>query len=360
MSSAARAPIVSPVKPEGDEWKRWFIPGVFPMTVLEIATERGCASKDLLARARIPLSAAEIAESGLSLSQHLQLTAVVRQELDDPALAAELGWRLPPTALGSVGYAILASSTLREALEVLQRFWHLIGRASNLVVDTRGETGSIEIDINLPVPEAQRAEVTQICFAAIYRGIGALAPHTVDRAEIWFSFPEPVHGAYLRQRLGDVRFGMPSSQFRFPTKLLDTRLTMSNPTALSSAIKWCAREERERGLSDGQLVARLQSELKPGSDGYPSLEEMAKRLGMAPRTLRRHLQNEGTRYSTLVEAARRREALRLLDNPRLPAHEVAELLGYVDAANFTRAFRRWTGQTPSQYRSERLAKTGRR
>ncbi|MGE0327368.1 MAG: AraC family transcriptional regulator [Polyangiaceae bacterium] len=339
-----------------DEWKRWFIPGVFPMTVLEIATERGLSSKELLSRAGISLSAAEIAESGLTLSQHLLLTAVVRQELDDPSLAAEMGWRLPPTALGSVGYAILASSTLREALEVLQRFWHLIGRASNLVVHSQGEIGSIELDINLPVPAAQRAEVTQICFSAMYRGIGALAPQTVDQAEIWFAFPEPEHAAYLKRRLGNVRFGMPTSQFRFPTKLLDTRLAMSNPTALSSAMKWCAREERERGLSDGQLVARIGAELKPGQNGYPSLEDMAKRLGMAPRTLRRHLQNEGTRYSTLVEAARRREALRLLDNPRLPAHEVAELLGYVDAANFTRAFRRWTGQTPSQYRSEREGK----
>ncbi|MCA9633867.1 MAG: AraC family transcriptional regulator [Myxococcales bacterium] len=339
------------------DWQRWFIPGVFPMTVLEIASERGLASRDLLSRAGIPLSPQEIAESGLSLSQHLQLTQLVQQELADPSLSAELGWRLPPTALGSVGYAILASSTLREALEVLQRFWHLIGRASTLVVDTRGETGCIEIDVNLPVPDVQRSEVTQICFSAIYRGIAALAPQTEGEAEVWFSFPEPAHAAYLRRRLGNVRFGMPSSQFRFPTKLLDTRLGMSNSTALSSAIKWCAREEQERGLADGRLIARLQAELKPGPEGYPSLEDMARRLGMAPRTLRRHLQNEGTRYSALVETARRRESLRLLDNPRLQAHEVAEMLGYVDAANFTRAFRRWTGQTPSQYRSARKQRT---
>ena len=52
-----------------------------------------------------------------------------------------------------------------------------------------------------------------------------------------------------------------------------------------------------------------------------------------------------------LEAARRRDALRLLDNRALTAQEVAEMLGYRDAANFTRAFRRWTGQTPSQYRA---------
>ncbi len=80
---------------------------------------------------------------------------------------------------------------------------------------------------------------------------------------------------------------------------------------------------------------------------------MARRLGMAPRTLRRHLKQEGTRYSTMLDAARRRDALRLLDNPSLPANRIAELLGYEDPANFTRAFRRWTGQSPSQYRRAR-------
>ncbi|MGE3630895.1 MAG: helix-turn-helix transcriptional regulator, partial [Sandaracinaceae bacterium] len=78
--------------------------------------------------------------------------------------------------------------------------------------------------------------------------------------------------------------------------------------------------------------------------------ETAKKLAMAPRTVRRPLADEGTRFRALLEAARRRDALRLLETSGLAAHEVAAMLGYENGANFTRAFRRWTGQTPSQYR----------
>jgi len=334
-----------------EDWKRWFIPGAYPMTVLEIAADRGFSTGELLGRAHIELAPADIAETGLTFEQNMQLMQVVEQALDDPGLGVEMGWRLPPTALGSVGYAILASSTVAEALELLQRFWHLLGRTSTITIDTRGETGSIELGLRLPLTERQRVTVMEIHLVSMYRGLVALVPEAAKQTEAWFDFPEPSQGPYVRQRLGQVRYDMPACQFRFPTRLLECRLVMSNPVGLRAAVNWCKREEKERGLADGQLLGRLQSELKPGPGGYPSLDQMARRLGMAPRTLRRHLLQEGTRYSTLLEAARRREALRLLDNPSLAAHQIAEMLGYEDPANFTRAFRRWTGQTPSQYRN---------
>ncbi len=342
------------------DWKHWFIPGIIPMTLLEIAGERGLAAQDALASASIDITPSRIAESGLSFGQHLRLTQVVQEKLNLQALATEIGWRLPPTALGSVGYAILSSSTVREAIEILQRFWHLIGRASNISATIRKEISWVDIDVYLPITAQQQAMIKEISFVSMYRGVMAIAPAAAGCTEVWFDFPEPDHSGYLRERIGRVGFDRPSSQFRFPTWLLDTPLSMSNPVGLHAATQWCIREELERGLSNQRLSARLRAELKPGAHGYPSLDEMARRLGMAPRTLRRHLQLEGTRYSALVDAAQRREALRLLDNSRLTAHEVADLLGYVNAANFTRAFRRWTGQTPSQYRSrERLDDTGR-
>jgi len=336
-----------------DDFRRWFIPGVYAMTVLEIAADRGFSPRDLLARAEIELAPAELVESGLTFGQHMQLMEVVDELLGDPTVAVELGWRLPPTALGSVGYAILASSTMAEALALLQRFWHLVGRAATISVDTSGETGNVEFDVRFPLGERQRRHVKEVCLVSMGRGLLALVPDVAGQTEAWFDFPEPSHGPHVRERLGKVRYDMPACQFRFPTRMLEARLAMSNPVGLKAAVKWCTREEEERGLSDVRLQARIQSELRPGADGYPTLEQMARHLGMAPRTLRRHLQHEGTSYSALLEAARRREALRLLDQPSLPTHRIAAMLGYEDPANFTRAFRRWTGRTPSQYRSRK-------
>jgi len=334
-----------------DSWQRWFVPGVFPVTLLEIASERGHPPAAVLERAGIDLQPGEIFESGLGFEQYAALASVVEDALDDPRLGFEIGWRLPPTALGSLGFALVSAATMEEALELLQRFWHLVGRATNLVVDTRGDIGSVSIDLRLPMDAANATMVKEVTLVAMMRGILALAPGSGVEAEVWFDFPEPPQGAYVKERLGNVRYGMPASQVRFPTRLLQTKLAMSNPLGVRAAVAWCEREEKMRGLEEGRLGARVQSALQAGEGGYPSLEQIAKLLAMAPRTLRRHLKQEGTSYSSLLETARRRDALRLLDNPQLAAHEVAQMLGYVDAANFTRAFRRWTGQTPTQYRN---------
>jgi AraC-like DNA-binding protein len=81
-----------------------------------------------------------------------------------------------------------------------------------------------------------------------------------------------------------------------------------------------------------------------------SLESIASQLELSPRTLRRRLAAEGVSFSTLVEQSRRDEALRLLRSSRLSVEDVARQLGYTNASTFVRAFHRWTGQTPKQYR----------
>lgn len=326
------------------------IPGVYAMAVLDVAAERGLSPQVLLAQANMTIDPAELLDTGLRLAQHVQLMAIVEAALDDPALAVEVGWRLPPTALGSVGYAILASATMAEVLEVLQRFWHLMGRGSSISVDTRDPIGTIEVDVRLPMPEVAHTKVKEIILVSMYRGVLALAPEGADQCEAWFDVDEPSYAAAVRRRLPRARYAMPACQFRFPTEQLSTPLAMSNPMGLRTAMSWCEREERERGLSDGRLSARLGAQLKAGIGRFPSLDDMARRMAMAPRTLRRHLRAEGTSYSRLLEAARRREATRLLEQSDLPVREIATLLGYEEPANFTRAFRRWTGGPPSAHR----------
>ncbi len=335
----------------------FLIPGIFAMVMLDIASERGLSSASLLAEADIQIAADALIDTGLFVSQHARLMAVVEAALDEPALAVEIGWRLPPTALGSVGYALLASSTMGEVLEILQRFWHLVGRGSSIIVNTKGPVGSIEIDVRLPLPAVARARVAEIIAVSMYRGLLALAPGAESGCEVWFDFPEPEHADAVRHRLPHVRYQMPSCQFRFDTARLDTPLAMSNPVGLRTAMRWCERDEREHGLVDGKLTTVLHQQLRPeGAKGFPSMDQMARRLGMAPRSLRRHLKAEGTSYSSLLQAARLREALRLLEQPHLSVREVASLLGYEDPANFTRAFRSWTGSPPSTYRREAAAK----
>jgi AraC-like DNA-binding protein len=97
---------------------------------------------------------------------------------------------------------------------------------------------------------------------------------------------------------------------------------------------------------------RIQRILAAMSDAMPSLEQMASRFSMSSHTLKRRLQGEQACYSDLVEAELRQRAERLLVDERLPVAEVASQLGYHDVSNFSRAFRRWTGLTPREYRDQ--------
>jgi AraC-like DNA-binding protein len=115
------------------------------------------------------------------------------------------------------------------------------------------------------------------------------------------------------------------------------------------------QERRPADPGPDDLLERVRAQLAPGPDGYADLERVAERLFMSGRTLKRRLQQRGTRFRALLDDARFRRAQQLLADAELDIHEVAAALGYRDPACFTRAFRRWSGRTPSQARAERKA-----
>ena len=83
----------------------------------------------------------------------------------------------------------------------------------------------------------------------------------------------------------------------------------------------------------------------------PTIETAAEIAEVSPRALRRHLAAEGTGWREIVEQTRREACLRLMQDPERPLLQIASDLGYSDAAHFTRAFRRWMGESPSAYRA---------
>ncbi|HET8708252.1 MAG TPA: helix-turn-helix transcriptional regulator, partial [Pseudomonadales bacterium] len=94
----------------------------------------------------------------------------------------------------------------------------------------------------------------------------------------------------------------------------------------------------------------VHAEMVLGPSGYPSQEQLADKLHMSTRTFRRRLYEKNISYKQVLEDTRRRDAMQLLEKKTLEIQKVAELLGYKNPANFTRAFREWTGRSPSQYR----------
>jgi AraC-like DNA-binding protein len=126
---------------------------------------------------------------------------------------------------------------------------------------------------------------------------------------------------------------------------------MADPVAFRDA---AAILQRELDRIDSQSLAdRVRRLFFEQGNGFPSLKTTARVLHLSPRTLHRRLIAEGTSFRELLEDARRSLALEYLRSNRLSIEEIAFTLGYADLANFRRAFRRWEGMPPSEYRAKR-------
>ena len=91
--------------------------------------------------------------------------------------------------------------------------------------------------------------------------------------------------------------------------------------------------------------------------GYPNVEQVAEKVGIRQRTLQRHLSAAGTSYTQLVNEVRFSPVTKLLEDPHVPIASIASKAGFATHSGFTRAFNAWTGMTPSQYRSQLLARS---
>ena len=118
------------------------------------------------------------------------------------------------------------------------------------------------------------------------------------------------------------------------------------------AIERCEQEISRQAAASGtrgQVLTRLVCR-----DGrYPEVGEVASMLHVSERTLKRRLQDEGTSFQALLDQVRQRDAQQLLANPALAIKQVAEAVGYSDPANFARAFAKWTGMSPRDWRAGR-------
>ncbi|MGB1465571.1 MAG: helix-turn-helix domain-containing protein [Alcanivorax nanhaiticus] len=323
----------------------------YPRAFVTAAQAHGVETTALFQLAGVAASRLDDPAGKLSLFEVALIVAAAHALSQDECLGLATGDRMLLTAHGNLGYALMCAATVRDAIDILERYWHLRGRGVRLQVHSDDQSLFMEL-----VPEISLSPVlTRLMLSSIVtsmlRGVEFLVPLLPGGIEMWLP-GEPFEGVEAWQaRLPPLRFSRPRvGLYLFgDLTLLDQPLPTANPEALRTALAQCERESAlmER---DDDVVTQVRIALVPGPQGYPSPEQLADILHQTPRTLRRRLQERGSNYQQLLEEARLRDSCHLLQEVDLEVRRIGEMLGYQNPANFTRAFKGWTGMTPREWR----------
>lgn len=170
--------------------------------------------------------------------------------------------------------------------------------------------------------------------------------------EVDLDFEKPEgFNKYLEKMNLNMRFDQPHLISSFDKHYLGLKMVNADPIASQIAINQCETELSALG-ERRRLAMRVRDILTHSEQHYLSIENVADLLHMSDRTLKRQLAAEGTSFSTLVDEVRYRHATSLLSRTDYSLEQIADELGYSDVANFSRAFKRWSGRSPSNWRKD--------
>ncbi|HEY7776551.1 MAG TPA: AraC family transcriptional regulator ligand-binding domain-containing protein, partial [Kineobactrum sp.] len=269
--------------------------------------------------------------------------------VDDPQLGLKLGSRINLPAQGIFGYALLSSATVGDALKLLIRY----NRA--LLPDVRIE---LVLDDDRPeilvtashLPLMLERFYCEVLYAAIINSGRILAGQRATTARLELDYPANAGERWYHQIFGpDVRFSSTRRSLSFEAGSLELAIATANPLAQDIFRRECDRLLAS-GHHRGLISERVKQLLLAAGSLFPRADAVARQLHMSESTLQRRLAKEGLRYQQLLDDIRYRLAREYLVGTTLPVAEIAVLLGFSDATNFRRSFRRWSGTTPSRMR----------
>jgi AraC-like DNA-binding protein len=306
----------------------------------------GVDADAVFTRAGIPLAELGDPERRFPREAMLTLWKTARQEAKDPAFGLHIAEWVPYGSFGVLEYIARSSATLGEALARVGKYARWLDDVGEVSFVKRGDDVTIVplLSDAWPIP----SDVMEGLLAFTVRMARELCgdPSLLPRAVEVRHAPPPDTREHTRVFGVPVRFNAGRDGITFSESQLALPVPKADP-ALSAILDRHAQELLKRLPSAGTFAERvrglLAAELRGGN---PELEQVAAKLRISARTLRRRLKDEGTGLTALLDELRRELALRYLEEHAMTLDAIAFELGFGDARAFRRAFKRWTGRAP--------------
>lgn len=318
-----------------------------PALLLDYARSREADGAALLRDTGLASLDMPAAGSLLSAAQYLQLLRNLLRELDSADTSFMLGQQMLPGHYGEVSHALLHARSLRQALQILCEF---APRLCPLLRPRLREEGSLAVlywmdSFGAPVLLPALVEMHMTAVVAMCRWLGgARLPW-----RFCFNRARPRHTEQHEVHLGlELKFDCYLDAMLIDAVWLDQPWPRGNAMAAAVALNAL---EGEAGAVPASLLDRLYDYLLEQVRASPTLELTAAAFEVSPATLKRHLLRHGTHFQAELDQVRTHVSLYLFQTRRADNDTVAAYLGFHDAANFRRSFKRWTGQTPALLRA---------
>jgi AraC-like DNA-binding protein len=321
--------------------------------VLLEVRERGGDPGALIARFGLPADAADVPEIVVDLEVYYRFMDAAAEAAGDPHLGLHVGQRPNRGTFGLLEFILRTAPTVREALSGFARYAVM---QNDIMVIALGERdGDMFIEQKVPgAPQALGRHGNEHFVAKMLHEARRALDLEVSPRRVWLAHAAPADTRELARVLGTERiaFQAGANGLGFDPAILDLPFKTADP-ALFDVLKRHAQQVTP-ARAENALVGELRQILRPQLPYGPDLALVARAMGTSTRTLQRRLADEKMTFAEVVDGLRRELAEAYLREPDRALGEIAFLLGYTELRAFLRAFKRWTGTTPSSYR-KRLA-----
>jgi AraC-like DNA-binding protein len=309
---------------------------------------RGCAPEQLFKKAGIAPKLRENPRVRISLNALNSLWSQAVEALDDPCFGIKMVHHWHPSYMGALGYAWLVSSSLRTAFMRAERYVHVVSEGVNLYLSESNRGFKVTVETAEEI--IKHPQLYDVVLAIIMRISRINFGAELKAVEIKFQHAMPdcdnVYADYFQSPLV---YDASEHSMTFTTKDIDKKLPTANKELAlmhdEVLMKYLVR------IKKGDLVQQIQSLMIDQLPSGKITDQMiAKELHLSERTLQRKLRDKGTSFRQVLESVRKMVAMQYIRDKGTSMTEIAFLLGFSEQSAFSRAFKKWTGKSPVQYR----------
>ncbi|HSW14738.1 MAG TPA: AraC family transcriptional regulator [Solimonas sp.] len=313
---------------------------------------RGHALGPVLAALDVPEAALADADRRVS---RLRFNAALERAIEqtgDPFVGLHAGERVRPAHYGVLGYLMMSCNTSRQIIESHQRWHQLVMQGVEVDYEETGELLRLR-ETQLPLPGLLTRPAGECHAASMLSFARWILGRQFRPVDMAFPYPQPpALEEYQRIFQCRLEFDAPCFSLAIHNGALDWPLPQADPELRQMMEAKAARRATELGLEPdpfmGQLRRILAAQL---TQQLPDMDSVAAAMNISARTLQRRLGERQTHFKGLLDDTRRDLAIGYVRDLQLSLVEVAFLLGFSEQSAFSRAFRRWTGTTPGEYRA---------